>query len=46
MEYGHLKSPQKELLKCKPLSNYGKAKYLSTKYLIKLLKKKDSQQLF
>ena len=40
MEYGHLKSPQKELFKCKPLSNYGKAKYLSTKYLIKLFKEK------
>ena len=40
MEYGHIKSPQSELSKCKPLSNYGNAKYLSTKYLLSLFKKK------
>ena len=40
MEYGLAKSPQKENLKCKPISVYGKAKFLSTKYLLYLYKKK------
>ena len=40
MEYGLAKSPQKENFKCKPRSVYGKAKFLSTKYLLNLYKKK------
>ena len=40
MEYGLAKSPQNETLKCKPKSIYGKAKFLSTKYLLNLYKKK------
>ena len=32
MEYGLAQSPQKENLKCKPKSVYGRAKFLSTKY--------------
>jgi len=40
MEYGHAKSPQKENIKCVPKSLYGKAKFLSTQYLLKLHKKK------
>ena len=44
VEYGHLKSPQKENFKCSISlikSNYGKAKLLSTKYLLNLYKKKN-----
>ena len=40
MEYGLLKSPQKESFKCDPKSVYGKAKFLSTKYLLNLYKQK------
>ena len=40
MEYGIKKSPQKENFKCQPRSVYGKAKFLSTKYLLNLYKKK------
>ena len=40
MEYGITKSPQKENFKCAPQSVYGKAKFLSTKYLLNLYKKK------
>jgi len=40
MEYGIAKSPQKENFKCAPQSVYGKAKFLSTKYLLNLYKKK------
>jgi nucleoside-diphosphate-sugar epimerase len=40
MEYGLAISPQKENFKCKPRSVYGKAKFLSTKYLLDLYKKK------
>jgi UDP-glucose 4-epimerase len=40
MEYGIAKSPQKEHFKCVPRSFYGKAKFLSTKYLLNLYKKK------
>ena len=40
MEYGIIKSPQKENFKCKPISIYGKAKFLSTSYLLNLYKKK------
>jgi nucleoside-diphosphate-sugar epimerase len=41
MEYGYLKSPQYEDLKCNPRSAYGKAKFLSTKYLLNLFEKKN-----
>jgi nucleoside-diphosphate-sugar epimerase len=40
MEYGFVKPPHKENFKCKPLSVYGKAKFLATKYLLNLYKKK------
>ena len=40
MEYGPAKSPQKENFKCEPKSAYGKAKFLSTQYLLNLYKKK------
>ena len=40
MEYGFARSPHKENFKCKPLSVYGKAKFLATKYLLNLYKKK------
>ncbi len=39
LEYGKLKSPQKERIICKPISYYGKAKYLSSKYVLKKLNK-------
>ena len=39
-EYGNVKSPQKESAKCNPKSVYGKAKLLSSIYLINLFKKK------
>jgi len=38
MEYGKKKSPQKENLDCEPLSVYGKAKYLASKFLLRLYK--------
>ena len=38
MEYGLAKSPHKENIKCKPLSVYGKAKFLATRYLLNLYK--------
>ena len=40
MEYGLAKSPQKENFKCKPKSVYGRAKFLSTNYLLNLYHKK------
>ena len=43
IEYGHFRSPHRENFFCKPKfvkSVYGKAKLLSTIYLIKLFKKK------
>jgi len=40
LEYGRLKSPQKETKKCKPISYYGKAKYLASKVIIKSRLKK------
>ena len=40
MEYGPSKSPQKENFKCRPVSFYGKAKFLSTKYLLDLYRAK------
>ena len=39
-EYGDVKSPQKENAKCNPKSVYGRAKLLSSIYLINLFKKK------
>jgi nucleoside-diphosphate-sugar epimerase len=41
MEYGKAKSPQKESVNCKPLSNYARAKFLATKYLLNLYKKNN-----
>jgi len=41
MEYGYQKSPQKEDSKCNPKSAYGKAKFLSTRYLLNLFQKKN-----
>ena len=38
-EYGDVKSPQKENAKCNPKSVYGRAKLLSSIYLINLFKK-------
>ena len=49
MEYGSLKSPQKENAKCNAKfikSTYGKAKLLSSIYLINLFKKKNFHQQF
>ena len=43
IEYGHSKSPQKENIKCNPKlikSVYGKAKLLSSLYLIKLFRER------
>ena len=40
MEYGLVKSPQRENFKCIPRSIYGKAKFLSTQYLLNLYKNK------
>ena len=38
LEYGNIPSPQKENIKCFPQSNYGLAKFKSSKYLsIKVL---------
>ena len=39
LEYGKIKSPHKENFKCKPISHYGRAKYLATKYIQKNIKK-------
>jgi len=39
LEYGKIKSPHKENFKCKPISHYGRAKYLATKYIQKNVKK-------
>ena len=38
-EYGRVGSPQKEESSCKPLTIYGKSKFLATKYLNQLYKK-------
>jgi nucleoside-diphosphate-sugar epimerase len=40
MEYGLAKSPHNENYKCSPISTYGKAKLLSTNYLLDLYKDK------
>ena len=39
MEYGLARSPQRENFKCEPKSVYGRAKFLSTQYLLYLYKK-------
>jgi len=39
LEYGKIKSPHKENFKCKPISHYGRAKHLATKYIQKNVKK-------
>ena len=36
LEYGRKNSPQKENVNCSPISNYGLAKYKSSKYLLNL----------
>ena len=41
MEYGRVKSPQKENFNCYPESIYAISKFLSTKHLITLYKKKN-----
>ena len=41
IEYGKQTSPQKEHHKCLPKSAYGKAKYMATKFLFNLFKKKN-----
>jgi len=41
LEYGNIKSPQKENSKCKPRSIYGKSKFMATKYLKKLFVKNN-----
>lgn len=41
MEYGRVKSPQKENFNCYPESIYAISKFLSTKHLIALYKKKN-----
>ncbi len=40
-EYGRLKSPQKENINCRPMSIYNRAKFLATKHLINLYRKKN-----
>ena len=40
LEYGKLNSPQREKIRCKPISLYGKAKSLSSEFLQKKIKKK------
>jgi len=40
MEYGKVKSPQIEDMRCNPQSAYGEAKFLSSKHLIDISKKK------
>lgn len=40
-EYGRLKSPHKESMKCDPKSIYGNAKILASKYLLNIHKKKN-----
>ena len=40
-EYGRSKSPQKENINCRPISTYNRAKFLATKYLINLYRKKN-----
>ena len=46
LEYGRKNSPQKENRKCKPISNYGKAKYLATNYVLKNIKKSIVLRLY
>ena len=39
-EYGNQKSPIKEHFSCKPTNTYGKSKLATTKYILKIKKKK------
>ena len=39
-EYGKSRSPHRENMKCRPLSIYNKAKFLASKYLLNIYKKK------
>tara|TARA_B100001248_G_scaffold50550_2_gene32700 strand:- start:11470 stop:12390 length:921 start_codon:yes stop_codon:yes gene_type:complete len=41
LEYGKSKSPHNELIKPKPISDYGKAKFIATTFLLNLYKKKN-----
>jgi len=41
VEYGALRSPQKENSKCSPKSIYGQAKLLASKYLISIAREKN-----
>lgn len=45
MEYGKSKSPQLENAKAKPISVYGKSKFLATNYLIKMYKERNFPSL-
>lgn len=38
LEYGNLKSPQREKINCKPVSWYGKSKFKASKYIQKISK--------
>lgn len=40
LEYGNLKSPQAEVLKCRPISIYGRAKFLASSFIRKHYKNK------
>ena len=46
LEYGDNYRLHKETFQCKPKSHYAKAKYLATKYLLKLYKTKISPSQF
>ena len=41
LEYGNQKTPHHEKLKCYPMGTYGKSKLKSTKYILKISKKKN-----
>ena len=41
LEYGKVTSPQKESAKSKPISNYARSKFLSTKYLLSIYRKEN-----
>ena len=41
LEYGNQKTPHHEKLKCYPIGTYGKSKLKSTKYILKISKKKN-----
>lgn len=46
LEYGKNISPQKEKKNCKPISYYGKAKYLASNYVLKNIKKSVILRLY